>query len=172
MSVKLHVYYRWFWYRSSILFSLDIFGPLILFLASLSFTSKLSLTAYSRASVCVCVWSEWEREKKKWNERRKGRDKFVSSWNKWTELNILQLTNELCGELWPDDKTRHTISLLQPVSMKCILFRFLELRQLLLVGKSHRRCKCLIKCIIIIISNKGRRFFLTVSHTQITLKGS
>lgn len=35
----------------------------------------------------------------------------------YRELNILQLTNELCSKLWPPDKIYHTIFSLEPVQI-------------------------------------------------------
>lgn len=61
-----------------------------------------------------CVWSVWERKKDKREKERKSQIcLFQKQMN--GELNILHLTNEPCSELWPHDKTHHTISPLQPV---------------------------------------------------------
>lgn len=62
-----------------------------------------------------CVWSVWERKKDEREKERKEESNCLLQKQMNGELNILQLTNELCNELWPHGETHHTSSPLQLV---------------------------------------------------------
>lgn len=62
----------------------------------------------------VCVVCGRGRKKK--GEREEETNLSLPETN-YRELNILQLTNELCSKLWPPDKIYHTIFSLEPVQI-------------------------------------------------------